>query len=112
MNKRKGFTLVEIVVVVSILGIIFAIVSTGFSNFVSASKVDTISENISSLIRKAREKTVASEGGFPYGVHTEETKLVLFRAPTYTEGEPNNEAYTLPSDFFISSKTFCIFLNA
>jgi len=100
---NRGFTLTEIIVVVSILGIISAMAYAGFSNFVVSSKLDSVGENVFSLINKTREKTVASEGGIPYGVRVEESKLVLFRAPTYVEWEPSNEEYVLPADFFISS---------
>lgn len=103
MKVANGFTLIEIVIVLSILGLILAMVILGFSNFFATQKFDQLNEDIVSFIRKAREKTIASEGSFSYGVHVAENRLVIFRAPIYTESDPNNEIYIFPNDFFVSS---------
>lgn len=105
MKAASGFTLIEIVVAVSILVVILVMIILGFSNFLATQKLGQLNEDIVSLMKKAREKTIASEGGFSYGVHVAADRVVVFRAPTYVEGDPNNEVYTLPADFFVSSTT-------
>ena len=103
MKSANGFTLIEIIIAVSVLGLILIMIILGFSNFLATQKLGQINEDVISFIKKAREKTMASEGGFSYGVHITEDRLVIFRAPTYIEGDQNNETYAFPSDFFVSS---------
>ena len=99
---NRGFTLVEILVGIFILIIAVTIITAGFSRFFATSKFDRMREDTVSLFRKAREKTIARDGGFSYGVHIEENRLVLFRAPTFIDGDPSNEVYIPPSDFHVS----------
>jgi len=98
----RGLTLIEIIIAIAILGIILAIATVGFHNFFNAQKLDQLNEDLISFFRKAREKTITSESGLAYGVHIQENKLVIFRAPNYTEGGATNETLNLPSDFFVS----------
>lgn len=103
---NRGFTLLEILIGIFILIIAVTVITGGFSRFFASSKFDRMREDTVSLFRKAREKTIARDGGFFYGVHVEESRLVLFRAPTFVDGDPSNEVYTPPSDFHFSSWSF------
>jgi len=98
----RGFTIVEIVLAITILMIILGTISTAFFNFLAVQEIGQISEDLVFFVVKAREKTMASEGGFNYGVHVGEDRLVIFRAPNYSEGEPTNETLILPGNFLIS----------
>ena len=102
----RGFTLIEIIVALAIFGLILTMVWTGFATFSTMQKLDRIGEETITLLRKAREKTVAGEGGFAYGIRVEEYRFILFRAPTYVEGNPTNEILALSSNFFVSAYSF------
>lgn len=103
---NRGFTLLEILIGIFILIIAVTVITAGFSRFFATSKFDRMREDTVSLFRKAREKTIARDGGFAYGVHIEENRLVLFRAPTFIDGASPNEVYIPPSDFHVSSWSF------
>ena len=102
----RGFTLIEIVIALAIFVLILTMSWKGFAIFSTTQKLDRIGEETITLFRKAREKTVTGEGGFAYGIRVEGGRFILFRAPTYVEGNPMNEILTLPSDFFVSAHSF------
>jgi prepilin-type N-terminal cleavage/methylation domain-containing protein len=98
----RGFTLIEILAAIFISALLFSAVFVSISKLSSTQKLKQINENIISLIREAREKTTGSENDYAYGVHIEESQLVIFRAPTYVENDENNKIYNMPEGFAVS----------
>jgi general secretion pathway protein G len=64
MDKRKGFTLIELVVVVMILGILAAVAAPKLLN-TSATATDNGAKQTLSVIRDAIERYAADNGGLP-----------------------------------------------
>ncbi len=102
-NDTHGLTLIELLIAIGVFGIIL---SFGFFNttlFITQTKKDQLSEEIVSTLREAREKTLAREDGFAYGVHLEAGSFTLFRAPTYNLNAGGNDVHIVPNDFEITS---------
>ena len=96
--KRRGFTLVEAIVVAAIMGIILLVLNSAFSEFFIGSNVSEVQTNVAGLLRDARARTLASESKMVYGVHFDmlASRAVLFRGAAYLAGDAANEPYQLP----------------
>lgn len=98
-TRPHGFTLLEIAIAVTIGILLLSLATIAYSRFLAAARMDQITEEVVSVIREARDKTLARENGFAYGVHLEANQFVLFRAPAYTTGEPSNVSHATPNNF-------------
>jgi|GEM_PF-3307928 len=65
---RRAFGVVEILVVIALLGLIVAIVIVGFRSWQDKAALASAIRDIESVLKLARSKTLASEGGAQYGV--------------------------------------------
>src|SRR3989344_9266077 len=93
----KGFTLIEILVVITIAVILFAIVVSGFSGLRQSSDLTLAVDDSISFLQDARAKTLSSENNSVYGVHFETSQFVLFVGNTYNPADSSNKVRTLPS---------------
>lgn len=99
MYKQKtfGFSLLELLVVLAIISIVAAIVTTAFSTYRSNNDLKFAAERGVSMLREARAKSLSSENDMQYGVHFETAQIVLFAGSTYNASDPNNVVYAFPS---------------
>lgn len=93
----RGFTVIEILVTVSILAILMVIIFLGYSSFRDRMSIDVISNEVVGSLHLARNKTVSSVDSSSYGVHFENNQYVLFKGNVYNPGDINNIVYTLPA---------------
>ncbi len=92
---KRGFTLLELIVVIAILGILFLTSLTVFQLFTSQVNVNTTSQQMLSALQLSRSRTLASTNEMQHGVHFETTKYVLFEGTTYDSMDPNNQEFDL-----------------
>ncbi len=95
----------ELLVVISLLGIVFGLVFWGFHGFLGASALDRASQEAISLVREARERTLARQADVAWGAHLEATQIVLFAGDAYVQGAVGNKAYVLPQGISIPTIT-------
>ncbi|MFA4890139.1 MAG: prepilin-type N-terminal cleavage/methylation domain-containing protein [Candidatus Paceibacterota bacterium] len=98
----KGFTVIEIAIVVVILAVLTAMAITSFSGFRQNQLLNSDVNKAVSIINEARSKTLSSQDFSQYGVHFETTKLALFKGATYVASSPDNASSTLSSFIEIS----------
>lgn len=99
----KGFTLIEILVVVALIAILATAVVVSTVSFRSQIDLNTAAQNILNTLRIARAKTLASESASQYGVHFESGQYVLFKGTSYNPSASDNEFHSLPSGFEIAN---------
>lgn len=102
-KKRKGFTLIEIVLAIAILGMMTALVSQPFIAFRHMVVMRSETENIAALLEKARVQTMASYQSSEYGIHFASSSMTLFKGAVYSGVDPENELYALDSAIVLSS---------
>lgn len=88
MKKNIGFTIIEILIVLSILIIIFIVALPTLNNFKDKQALSNSAENTVALLNDARSKTLAGEGGNNFSVYFEGTKATLSAGSTYVPGGP------------------------
>lgn len=101
LQANNGFTLLEILVAAAILITMAVIITGALANFRENSELDRAGDNIMSLIREARSRTLASEKGNQFGVRFENARAILFEGPAFDPDDPDNEIYNLLSQLEI-----------
>lgn len=99
--QQKGSTLVEVLVIIVIIGILVAIVTPSLSRFRGAQALRNTTDDIVSLLNKARTDTLSSYNSSQYSVHIESTRAVYFVGTTFTDGLSTNQQVTFDSSVTI-----------
>ena len=92
-----GFTALELLIVVSIMGLLIAIILSPFAAFRNSKMLDTASEETLTLLSEAPGNTLSAKAGYQYGVHFETSQVVLYRGATYSSTDVNNKVVVLDS---------------
>lgn len=95
IKKRKGFTLIEILAVIGILGILFAVISSPIMSLYRKIIFQGAVENVITMLDEARKSTLSSYYSSQYGVHIASSTVTLFRGSSYSVSDPNNDVYEL-----------------
>jgi prepilin-type N-terminal cleavage/methylation domain-containing protein len=90
-NKKSGFTLIEALVVIAIMGFISTIVLFSLSSFRNEQALKNTEIDIVTLLNKARQNTLSSINSNNYSVHFETDKAVLFTGSNYSALDSTNE---------------------
>lgn len=101
INKNKGFTLIEILIVIAILGIISSIVILNLSQFRNEQLLKNTTLDVVSLLSKARQNTLSSVNSTNYGVHFDGNQAVLFTGSIYSSNNATNEPIVFDSKVII-----------
>ncbi|PCI29213.1 hypothetical protein COB55_02610 [Candidatus Wolfebacteria bacterium] len=88
-----GFTIIELLVVVAIVGILSAVMVASFSSVFDSRSLELDTASVTSMLEEARIRTVAAQDREAHGVYFASTTATLF-ADTYSESDPDNEVIT------------------
>jgi len=104
-DHKKGMTALEILLIMAVLGIIFAIVIPQFSKMKENQVLKNAVGDVSSSLNKARSETLASLGSSSYGVHFQSDKIIIFKGTVFSPSDSNNEIINIISPATISNVT-------
>jgi prepilin-type N-terminal cleavage/methylation domain-containing protein len=86
MKKNKGFTLIEMMIVVAIIGILSALAIPSYNKFIAHQNLNAAARDLFSDMRSARVSAISQ--GVQYGIYfpstTEFEVIKVINAPTYT----------------------------
>jgi len=99
----KGFTILEIIISLTIFLILAIIVVSSFSSFRNNQELTNAVQETINLLNLARSKTLSSEGSSQYGVHFESSRIVLFKGVSFSESNPDNNVAVFSSLIEISA---------
>jgi type II secretory pathway pseudopilin PulG len=96
---KKGVTFVELIVVIGVLVIIFAMSVPGFTFFQKGSSLNNDAEKVVNVLRLAQDKTLTSEGSSQYGVFFQAPdQYTLFKGADYVSRDVSyDKVYNLSS---------------
>lgn len=84
---KKGFTILELLIMIGIVGILFSSGVVAFHNFKLQSDVENSTEEIANALRLAQNKTISSEAGSTWGVYFNTSALphqyIIFKGENY-----------------------------
>ena len=105
-EKRKlvsGFSLMELLIVMAILVVIALVAMPKLIDFQREQSLKNTSENIISLLTKAKSDSQASLNSNNYGVHFENDYMVYFLGNSFSESDPNNKVYDFENGVILGS---------
>ncbi|MFA6050158.1 MAG: prepilin-type N-terminal cleavage/methylation domain-containing protein [Candidatus Paceibacterota bacterium] len=94
MSQKKGITLIELLVAISITTIITAISVSVFSGLSNSTSLDRDANIILSYVTKARTKAIDSVDSLAHGVSFASTSVKVFAGTTLSAASVS-ESYTL-----------------
>ena len=83
-TQNKGFTLVEIIVAITILGLMAGISLTAFSGFLKRENLSSDASALAGALREARSRTLASVKGSQYGVKIDADRFTIFQGSSFS----------------------------
>ncbi|MFA6496781.1 MAG: hypothetical protein WCV50_06785 [Patescibacteria group bacterium] len=95
-SVNKGFTFVEVLLIIGILGATIGLAIPFYQSFQVASQLDNYSEEVAQSLRQAQLKAMASEQNSDYGLHFEAGQFSLFRGSAYSAADKYNLIIELP----------------
>ncbi len=91
INYNKGFTFIELLIVIAIIGILSLITIPNLSNFRKEQALKNTTENVITLLDKAQSDSLSSLNSNNYGVHFASNYMVYFVGSTFSNTNPNNK---------------------
>ena len=102
---RRGITVIEILVVVSILGILVLVVLPQFSKIKENQVLKNAVEDTVSVLHNAESQSLASINSSEYGVHFQSDRVILFKGKVFSSGAGDNKTINIISPANISNVT-------
>lgn len=101
MKKNTGFTLIEVLITVSLLAILLGLGSVVFGSYARQDQLEAESKKLVGIIAEAQTQTLAgfSQGGsdsLNFGLHFETDSYTLFSGLTFNPADPQNQKTSLP----------------
>lgn len=85
----KAFTLIELLLVITIMGIMGGVSAPFLSSFMERSRIATTTNIIVRSLRKAQAYSISGKEGSEWGVRYEQGALALFKGTDYDTRDPS-----------------------
>ena len=99
---KKGFTLIEVLIVIGIMAIIAGVTAVSFSSFNKTEILNRAKGDSLALFARARSESLSAKAGSVYGIQIGDTTLTFFEN-TYSAGNPENYTLSFQAPLVIST---------
>lgn len=103
-KKSRGFTLLEMLAVIAIMGLLAVVVVDPIVTFRNNQQVTSAAEEVLELFTEARTKTLSSYDGARWGVHLATDRAALYKT-AYATSAPDTRAVIFPGTVEIDEIT-------
>jgi len=108
-KERRGFTVIELVLVLGIIAVLSFVSFLGLSGRKSKTQLDGAAKQMVSLLREAQSRSVSQSGSIIWGVRFENSTTTspfyaLFSGNSYSTSTEMGH-YALPSDIVYTTST-------
>ncbi len=97
---RKGFTLIELIVVIAIMAIIATVAGLNLTGSRDKTDLTSTTQQIGTLLRQAQSDAMSEKQGTAWGVHFDNTTstpyFALYASAVYSTSSINGGYYPLP----------------
>jgi prepilin-type N-terminal cleavage/methylation domain-containing protein len=108
-HRKRGYTVVELLVVLGVLGMLAGLSMVGFANFSKKEALDAGAAALIAGLRDARAQTLASVGGSQYGISVSTTSFAFFKGATYDSAATTTSVFKF-SSYVRASSTEPVFV--
>ncbi len=106
MLFKKGFTLVELILVVTILGLVVVFSSVVFTNQQNQTSLESTILEVNSAIREAQNKSISQSqditGDDNFGIYFTPTSYTVFKGSNYSSNNSTNFVVNFSSGITLS----------
>ncbi len=103
----KGFTLVEMLIVISITSALGMMAFSSFGSIINYTSIEAQAESVRSHIERARIFTLASKNNSSFGVYFSSTSARVYQGTTFVSASTSDQIYTLDTNQSIININFC-----
>jgi len=105
LRNKNGITIIEILIVVSIMAVIGASTAPLYSNFLVRTYFKDKTNELVSCLRTAQLNTISGKENSQWGVHISPSKIIMFKGSAYVDpGTAFDYQYDIPKSITISQK--------
>lgn len=103
IKSNAGFTLVEVLLILAILGLISGLAIPFYQSFQVSSEFDNTTQEIVQTMRRAQITAMSSKSLSDYGVHFADQQYIIFRGATFNPADIYNESFEIASTLSVST---------
>jgi prepilin-type N-terminal cleavage/methylation domain-containing protein len=102
VRVQAGFTLVELIIVLSIIALLAGIMMPSLSGFHNEQALRNTTEDVLSLLNQARSDTLGSLNATNYSVAIGSDRVTYFAGSTFSNSDPSNQVVMLDSSVTVA----------
>ncbi|MDB5181890.1 MAG: hypothetical protein JWP13_653 [Candidatus Saccharibacteria bacterium] len=109
-DSSKGFTLIEMLLSVLIIGLITGASLPLYASFQNRNNLDTTTQDIAYMLRRAQTYARGMNGDSPWGVQVATNSVTMFEGSTYaTRDTTEDEIISVPGSLTLSGPAEMVF---
>lgn len=107
---NRGFTLLEMLLSVAIIGLIVSLSLPVYQSFQSRTDLDVSAEQLVHTLRRAQTYSRGAKGDSQWGVRVQNASMTLFKGTSYeTRDSALDEVISIPPTFTVSGLSDVVF---
>lgn len=109
-SKNKGFSLIEVIMVIAIVAIIGSSFISISINFLTSNNLTNITDELVSALRTSQTNSIYGKGGSNWGVKISINKIIIYKGNSYeTRDQSFDISFNIPSNITVTQNDIFFF---